>query len=256
MPRPGLMGSLLAAPPEVESRWLNATAAGAASCQMKLRRVDSTISQVRRPASQPALQRRVGLDPLRPAPRTSATSGIRASSGPAMIVISTYAVASAASESSTPAPTASPAMTIENSPARGQGEAGAPPARLADPGRAGREVAGEHLRRHRDDREDDGGDRASARGRAGSVDSPKKRKKTDANRSRSGVSRRCACAATGPEIAMPTRKAPTAAETLDLRGERRHHEGEAQHREQQHLGVARPHQPRDEMRRAAARRRG
>jgi hypothetical protein len=47
-----------------------------------------------------------------------------------------------------------------------------------------------------------------------SVDSPKKRKNTAAKRSRSGVSTRCACFAAGPEIAMPTRNAPTAAETF------------------------------------------
>ncbi len=48
---------------------------------------------------------------------------------------------------------------------------------------------------------------------AGSVCSPKKTKKTAANRSRSGLSSVCAPSATSPDSAMPTRNAPTAADT-------------------------------------------
>lgn len=48
---------------------------------------------------------------------------------------------------------------------------------------------------------------------AGSVDSPKKTKNTAANRSRSGLNSRRVVWATSPESAMPTRKAPTAADT-------------------------------------------
>ena len=47
-----------------------------------------------------------------------------------------------------------------------------------------------------------------------SVESPTKRKNTAANRSRRGVSTRCACLAAGPDIAIPTRNAPTADETF------------------------------------------
>ena len=49
---------------------------------------------------------------------------------------------------------------------------------------------------------------------AGSVTRPKKTKKIAANRSRSGESSCTALWATGPERAIPTRKAPTAADTL------------------------------------------
>lgn len=48
---------------------------------------------------------------------------------------------------------------------------------------------------------------------AGSVCRPKKTKNTAANRSRSGLSRVCVPSATSPERAMPTRNAPTAADT-------------------------------------------
>jgi hypothetical protein len=47
----------------------------------------------------------------------------------------------------------------------------------------------------------------------GSVDSPKNTRKTAANRSRSGMSRSRTRSATCPDRAMPTRKAPTAADT-------------------------------------------
>ncbi len=47
----------------------------------------------------------------------------------------------------------------------------------------------------------------------GSVERPKKTKKTAANRSRRGVRRVLAPSATSPDRAMPTRKAPTAADT-------------------------------------------
>ena len=50
---------------------------------------------------------------------------------------------------------------------------------------------------------------------AGSVESPKNTKKTAANRSRSGVSSLRAPSATSPESAIPTRNAPTAAETCN-----------------------------------------
>ncbi len=48
---------------------------------------------------------------------------------------------------------------------------------------------------------------------AGEVSSPKKTKKTAANRSRRGLSTSRAPSATGPDTAMPTRNAPTAADT-------------------------------------------
>src|SRR5205814_6924055 len=48
---------------------------------------------------------------------------------------------------------------------------------------------------------------------AGSISSPKKKKNIAANRSRSGLTRRCDCSATEPDSAMPTRNAPIAAET-------------------------------------------
>jgi len=48
---------------------------------------------------------------------------------------------------------------------------------------------------------------------AGSVLSPKNTKKTAANRSRSGLTSVWAPSATSPDKAMPTRNAPTAAET-------------------------------------------
>ncbi len=49
----------------------------------------------------------------------------------------------------------------------------------------------------------------------GSVCRPKKTKKTAAKRSRSGARRWCAPSATSPESAMPTRNAPTAADTCN-----------------------------------------
>ncbi len=48
---------------------------------------------------------------------------------------------------------------------------------------------------------------------AGSVCRPKKTKNTAANRSRNGLSSVCAPSATSPDSAMPTRNAPTAADT-------------------------------------------
>ena len=50
---------------------------------------------------------------------------------------------------------------------------------------------------------------------AGSISSPKKKKKVAAKRSRSGASKRCDCSAMGPEIAVPTRNAPIAADTCN-----------------------------------------
>lgn len=50
---------------------------------------------------------------------------------------------------------------------------------------------------------------------SGLVFSPKKTKKTAAKRSRSGTRTACAPSATSPESAMPTRNAPTAAETCN-----------------------------------------
>ena len=75
---------------------------------------------------------------------------------------------------------------------------------------------------------------------AGSVERPKKTKNTAANMSRSGDSIWVAWCATGPESAMPTRKAPDRGGHLQLGRDAGHEQGEAEHAEQQGLGVLRP----------------
>ena len=64
---------------------------------------------------------------------------------------------------------------------------------------------------------------------------PKNTKKIAAKRSRSGVSTWLAFAATRPDSAMPTRNAPTAADTLTCGREARDEHREAEHAEQQRL---------------------
>ena len=93
-----------------------------------------------------------------------------------------------------------------------QRAARAPAALDGDPGPPGRPVAGGDLRRAVSTASARAGSRTGGM-LAGSVCSPKKTKKTAANRSRKGLSRVCAPSATSPDSAMPTRKAPTAADT-------------------------------------------
>jgi hypothetical protein len=121
--------------------------------------------------------------------------------------------ASAPSVGSSPAVTASPAMTMENSPlatstapARQRPRARTPARRAAHQPVATLVAAVTSARAP--------AARATGGMEPGSVCRPKKTKNTAANRSRRGASNGWAASAACPESAMPTRNAPTAAETL------------------------------------------
>ncbi len=103
-----------------------------------------------------------------------------------------------------------PAMTMENSPRA----TSAPPARHRPPGDTGparRPVPGGDLRQSRDDGQHERGQQHQQDGRVGVQ--PEEDEEDRREEIRNGLSSVCAPSATSPDRAMPTRNAPTAAET-------------------------------------------
>ncbi len=129
------------------------------------------------------------------------------------MVSSTYAAAVGPSRASAPAPTARATTTTENSP-RGVSVTAARqrPRRLTPARRAATNPVAIFVAAVTTASASASG--STGRSLLGFVDSPKNTKNTAAKTSRSGASTSAAVRATVPDTAMPTRNAPTAADTL------------------------------------------